>query len=417
MKWKNIALFLSLFPCFLVYGADDSPARWKLKKAIDIRKLIGTDSVEGISLSPDGKFIAYVVKETNSMTIRSLADNSSKSYPMPPQFRGAVEYLEWSDSGRYIVFNENLFRYFYDPDIWIFDTTTKTFSDLTDDGTTENALVAMEKGSIDYLPVWGRNEDRIYYLHTGVRGDERTKTLELFSVVPGKKPERKADLTEKLGGFSVSVRPAVSEDGRSIAFAVSSMKIENPINGIWVLSLDRGTLEMIVPVTALSSGLSDESAGDRQGFSPVAVRWTNNDRGLVVATVSLAGYIFVPEQYSYIDIATKKVFPLADIRDIRSQADMVKELPDGHENNFRFIRECMLLPDGSGCISLHVDIPREKVCCAFMTLPPKGDTPVLIGEFDFRPASYRLPGSVVRIAPNGVALSRQYPYLFEFEKK
>lgn len=137
-------------------------------------------------LAPDGERIAYV--GDNSLCLLTLQGEQEWCGGEEIVPRGVrrfdLDYTRWSPDSRYLVFVENFFHYLHDSDIWVFDTTTRTFVNLTDDGTDEVNLGEDDLGGgmVDVAPRW-LDAERIVFVR--YEGATHTTTLMTVNVTSG----------------------------------------------------------------------------------------------------------------------------------------------------------------------------------------------------------------------------------------
>lgn len=159
------------------------------------------------------------------------------------------ETIRWSLDSRYIAFTEDFFRFLHDPDIWLWDTTTDTLSNLTDDGKRRISLADSDdfEGDIDLLPTWlpdGSPSGTLTFLRYPNRTERDTVVQpDIYTINPDG-----SDLTP-VGTLNVEDNWAVysmSAIGDRLMYVYYAADLDNPNNGIWVSDANGSNGEQIV---------------------------------------------------------------------------------------------------------------------------------------------------------------------------
>jgi WD40 repeat protein len=408
---------MSIIFCNSKIAAED----WILKKIIKITDITGSSNFNDLALSPDGLFIAAARKDSSRLDIYTIPDFSRKTYPLPASFKGPVHYLAWSPSGKYIAFTEDYFRYMREPDIWIFDAETGQFKDLTDDGIDKNALSAGsdEKTMLDYLPVWDKNKDEIYFFRTRRSPHSDIYLTALYRIIPGRSPDKIMGLPGSLPRFSIFRPAAISPDGTHIAILIDAPNRNAPSNGIWVMNLKTGKMDQIALLSALINEQPDWIKNSAF-FAPYDVEWSANNEGLILALINYPQE-YVDNLVYYINMNTGKNTPLIDFSDISNRQQFMTGQENGKGYSYRVMQECILSPDRSTLFYLHLDQSSDEIegviSLSALSLPP-GGKPVILGKMDYAIMPQMiLDRTIVLSAKNGYALLHRYPYLLQFEFK
>jgi hypothetical protein len=85
----------------------------------------------------------------------------------------------WSPDGTKIVFTDDFWRMFHEPDVWVFDVTSGDLTNLTDDGVDASDLDDSDQGArLDLLPSWTEDGAAVRFARGTLEGD----AVELMSV-------------------------------------------------------------------------------------------------------------------------------------------------------------------------------------------------------------------------------------------
>lgn len=198
-------------------------------------------------LAPDGR--QFVHSAVNSLCLYEATTEVRCVDLEAYEVRLDPETIRWSLDSRYIAFTEDFFRFLHDPDIWLWDTTTDTLNNLTDDGERRISLAESDdfEGDIDLLPTWlpdGSPTGTLTFLRYPNRTDRDTVAQpEIYTIsLDGN------DLTQ-VGTLSVEDNWAVysmSAFGNQLMYIYAAAKIDNPNNGIWLSDSDGSSSEQIV---------------------------------------------------------------------------------------------------------------------------------------------------------------------------
>jgi Tol biopolymer transport system component len=226
---------------------------WELVNQQDMGSLVGADySLDNAVLSPDGRLVAWMEKE-KGLCLYARASSKTGCYDWPWQDnymllfeRLSGMYLSWSSDSQYLAFAIYPFTSLpLNTDIWVFDNSTKTFLNLTDDGQGgyyrgQNKILDVP---IDYLPIWHQRSNEFYFFRTKTSKEKVFDGLFLYRVsVSGGKPELVKDLSQMFAPNVLSA--SVSNNGQYIAF--SPLSVSDGSIGVWLLDLSNGSLEQLV---------------------------------------------------------------------------------------------------------------------------------------------------------------------------
>lgn len=389
------------------------PASWQLSDVIPLE-----DSFEGSYkpvLSPDGTSIAWWDRARHAVCVYDFDRPDPFCTTDTDQHLGSIHYLTWSADSAYVALTPNYFQFLHEPDIWLYEPTTGLLQNLTDDGIEDDPL-RESSALIDYIPTWNPATGDIYFFRSRTTGDDQ-RLMELYRMSPlDGAPELVADLTDTLPEASVYRKPAVSPDGSQMALLVQSHKFEEPVNGVWLLDLEDGSLEQLVTYNNIASaGLP--AWYENHGPMLESIAWTAGGTGLVISAIDLRYRAShgAPVFY-YIDANTGELNPLFDFSDVPSQESFFEEDESGRTYIYRVPRWGILAPDGGTLFTVHHERTEEIEADIWaQPLPPDGSEPVVIGTFNFEIRGTRGdPEFLVEAGANGSALLI-YHYLLSFE--
>lgn len=150
------------------------------------------------------------------------------------------ETPRWSPDSRYLVFTEDFFRFFDDPDIWVWDTVANTVTDLTDDGVYQLKLNGHTWKDIDVLPHW-LPDGRILFLRYN-RIDDEFAAPDVYTI------NSDGSGLEQLGTIPSPDPVAIYQIDVSadrIAFIYFPAGA-SPLTGVWISDLEGGNLRQIM---------------------------------------------------------------------------------------------------------------------------------------------------------------------------
>lgn len=152
-------------------GADAGPD-------VDELSVTGAEKVQpagSLRLSPDG---TRVLQLAPGQCVRTLAGGEERCFDRDP-VRPDLDNAAWSPDGTKLVFTDDFWRRFLEPDVWVFDVTSGDLRNLTDDGEDEFELSEPnENADLDLLPSWSADGDTIRF----ARGRAGAETVELMSI-------------------------------------------------------------------------------------------------------------------------------------------------------------------------------------------------------------------------------------------
>ncbi len=231
----------------------------------------------------------------------------------------------WSPGDDYVAFTENPIELGNESDIWIFDTGSDEFKNLTDDGV-EGSWASAEAGtfSLDYLPMWNHQDGQIYFWRSVPDPTyPLSLTLSVMRVAPdGGEAELVREVQENPAGnliwfdneaWYMDGVSALSPDGRYVAMLVVTVDYdtEDPGNdGLWIVDLEEtGTpLRQVATTEELQAALPSWSATP---LVPVGLSWQANGESLVVIAMNNDPQLPVVVLYD-VDVANGTLTPVVD---------------------------------------------------------------------------------------------------------
>lgn len=359
------------------------------------------ENVRGVSVSPDGMTLVGLVGDTICTLV--LSTNAEQCYPLPDEFGGNLverpEYnpIVWSPDSTQIAFTENLYMYMAESDLWVFDLTTGTFTNRTDDGAVGNFIRLEETALLDYLPAYAPNGD-IYFFRSQRLEPNTTLTLQRLAA-DADTPEEVADLTFILPTLSIYYSPAISPDGTKMAVPVLATRPDIPESGLWIIDLTEGVATQITRSVDPVPGLPEHAQiPPAYASNPV---WTADSSGIVFKSALVAamsrGGLFPPHNFLYVDVASGDVEPLFDLSDFPEGAAAFREDANGVSPIASLPREGAVSADGTRFIYLSYDVDFDHPQLSMVSLPPDGSEPVLLADVDFEMAPF-MPNTTMTAA-------------------
>jgi hypothetical protein len=285
--------------------------------------------VQSMWLSPDGGRLVVISDQSlfcvyDAVTLEELRCVDSAETIANIDY----ERITWSPDGRKLALTENSPVYFYDSDIWVFDTDSGQFTNLTDDGVTGSiiTLEADQMPLVDYMPLWSPDGQEIYFARSTM-GD--TKATDLYAVASeGGEPRKVLALGQT--PFAIYGTMYWSQDGTTLYFSRYLPQRDDPTNGIWRYDTDNRSLEQLL--------------GPEEERGIPMVRGVNTLTGKVL--------VFYPEFAAQYRTPSRATYALLDL----ATAELSDLLPavEG-EDLFPHVIGATLSPDGSKILFSYGD--------------------------------------------------------------
>jgi hypothetical protein len=262
---------------------------------------------------PETLYCIYRLDAAEIMCAPPPEDTPFAKFPSPK-----LRHMAWSPDSTGLVLHEDWARANEESDLWHFDVTTGTWTDLTDDGVSSYALTDAATGKtdpveapyvLDYTPVWNPANGDLYFFRTDPRqGFENVALYRLPAV--GGDPEFVRDLTPDIPERSLVyfvTQAAISPNGTQMALTVLSDQPEN--SAMWLIDLADSHLTDLPVYDYLQMGLPDWAF---PGL-PAEIRWNSDGTRLILRRDwPWEAVISIPQPYVAIDPATGAATPLLD---------------------------------------------------------------------------------------------------------
>lgn len=254
---------------------------------VDSLEVVGTYEFElmagpgntGAYLAPDGERFVYLNGEEMCLYLKD-AEDPERCVEYRDTLRGLdPESIVWSPDSRYIAFTENFFIYLVDADIWVWDTTTDAFQDLTDDGDYRVEIGADVWKGIDVTPTW-LDDGRIVFLRYGTVAADDVIRPEVYAIAPDGSGLEKLGAIEEATGLA-----AYSLDAFNDQLIFNFYRGREALNGVWTSALDGSNAQQVF--------------ADRGEFMPVSVSVSPVGRYTLINTPPQDFGRFDPEMSMY----------------------------------------------------------------------------------------------------------------------
>jgi hypothetical protein len=421
MKIALLSTMMVLLAVVLSPVSAQSDIRLKVKAMRRFEEVVGEGANPRIAaLSPDGTMIARLEKD--SICLFTFADGADRCTVWPDLLKSPTT-LYWSPDSQAIAMHENVFQYFRDSDIWLFDTRTKTFSHPTDDNYYGDVLKMDETVFLDYLPTWNPVTNKLYFFRSQKRpASERIGySLGLYSLSPeGGKPAQVGEYINDLPGpFSVfettyitlDGASAIAPDGKQMAVLVRPREQDDPASGIYVLDLSGKAKPK--QVVSSANGFA-QGVPSWQKPLPIAtgLSWTADGKGLVFTAEDVSGTIRgVTRMLYHVDLATQKITPLLDFSSVKDAASFYKVDEEGNSPMLRVPMSAVYLPS-QNLVLTYSGLPvTGKASIMALRLPSYQGQPVTLHTIE---TSGVIPMYTVSVSRDEKKVL-MFGYLVEFE--
>jgi dipeptidyl aminopeptidase/acylaminoacyl peptidase len=193
-------------------------------------------------LAPNGERIAVYAEE--ELCVYTADGEEERCVDDPTSLD--PNSVRWNPDGSRLLFTENFYQYFDEPDIWLLDADSGEVTNLTDDGVEEGGLDIEESGAdVDVSPEWVDDGSTVRFLRWH-QDDDAVDVMELPA--DGGEPEQVGVLATDSAPGLISYSP----DGERAAYA--RMAEEDTV----VADLDGENVETIADGTSYMPAFSPD---------------------------------------------------------------------------------------------------------------------------------------------------------------
>jgi Tol biopolymer transport system component len=214
------------------------------------------------ALSPDGQHLAGLGPDYTFCTwdVATLTpDCVEERLPI------REETITWSPDGTAVTFSLDAIRLLQESDIYVYELSTGTVANLTDDGVEDELYKVMDRNPpIDDVPVWSPDSKRIAFVRS-FWGDEgsRLTTIMVIDRAGGEPAEvLLLDIDEPM---AVWLPMHWLPDG-TLLYSQISQGMSDPHDGLWKVGVDDGSSPLqVVPGNKESDVPAPKISDARQG--------------------------------------------------------------------------------------------------------------------------------------------------------
>jgi hypothetical protein len=382
------------------------------RQPISIHDLIPDMGPQTPMLSPDGAAVAWFDRRENgAICLYRFARASTQCQPLPETFNSVAPVVLWSPDSRYVAFTQDGLRFFHEADIWLLDTQTLVYTNLTDDRINRLSLLSSSTVSpgdstgplwFDHSFTWG-TDGFIYFIRLDMPDTTQndTYTIGLYRIAPeGGEAELIRDFTDDFERFSIYQLPeynlsgtlAISPDAGQIAFTVIEPQMNSLRNGVWVMPLSGSTApRQLVTLADLTRATNPEFREAGGLLYPTGLAWTSDQTKLVVLAQNLAAQGIDADSILYhITLADGTLTPLTPFSDY-TRAELTRPAANDRTPIYFMPRAAVMSPDGTAPMMLHMEMGGRTA--GLSALAPGGSGWVELLTFDYRPVGGALGAS------------------------
>ena len=360
-------------------------------------------------LDPTAKRVAWFSSQ-DALVLLELDSGELSAIPFPEWMGTATDFC-WSPDGERIALAEDVFRYLYEPDIWVADLAAQTFSNCSNDMAFGSIVRAEEPFWIDVLPTW-RSEDDLAFIRIGGYSDDSLVELRHVNASECKtKPGVDSGCCELVcqlspdfpGGFSILGVPSLASDGTELAVITQGVKLNQQTDGLWVFDTETGDTRLFVPTSAFRAGFPDWF--EQYPIVPRDVAWIQDGRSLLVFAEDVSGLASWPRMNLYVvDAEDGSVEPFASYEGYADGPSFYRPGEDGQTGVLSVPLQAIVLPDGLGMITVHQETDDETVELRLSSLEGLDEDSKVIGEFEAIRHARGVGPSIVHLSEDGTAL-------------
>ncbi|HEX3054408.1 MAG TPA: hypothetical protein VHP83_27385 [Aggregatilineaceae bacterium] len=263
------------------------------------------------------------------------ADLPCYQIPADLPFDAEIESAVWSPDSQQFVFNENWAIFIQESDLWRFDVSSTTLTNLTDDhviGGWFDIDPAVTPYGLDHAPMW-HNKD-LYFLRSSRATKDADFETALYRLKGAQgEPEliHKLPSDNPIGVVGLNFNYALSPDGQQIAFTYQSLREEDRAKiGVWLLDLKSGDFKQIAAETDFLVGAADyikELITEQPGITVFTnLAWSKN-RLIVYATYPVYE-MHIPANFYSFTIDGSDIRPIFDTSSYKTEKEMYEVVSD-----------------------------------------------------------------------------------------
>jgi len=203
-----------------------------------------------VSLAPDGS--QFVHRARNSLCLYSLSGEEQSCKSLVEQKIGAYDSdsVRWSPDSTKVAFSENYFTVFQDSDIWVLDTTTNTFTDITPApnrdvimGQNENPDLIF---TVDMFPEWSADSQSIYFVRYVLQNGTKTRAQVFRTMLVGGDAEKIGSVIAESPLMTWGIALAPDQSYFVYDLVDYSPKPDGKV-GTWTIDVGSGASKFAVP--------------------------------------------------------------------------------------------------------------------------------------------------------------------------
>jgi hypothetical protein len=369
-------------------------------EAISVRSLTGTVDGNEVEvdprtavISPDGTRIAWYERAGVVCEI-TLATNAVACVPLPNDFRGTPEYVLWSPDSRYVAFTQEWARTLREPDLWVYDVTTQTVNNLTDDDISRLNFGSEPREGESAGPLWVEMaytwgpDGNLYFVRVDAPDatDLDVSSTGLYRLAPtGGEPTLIRDLggivsqfsIYQIGAMDLQGAVVISPDATQIAFLVRGIDRDDPNTGVWVmpLSADGEALQILTPGD-FTLGLPSDLDPGIESLMLSGLGWAPDQSSLLIYLSSPIRAQEVPSMIYHYNFADGSLTPFQDFSAYTTDTIQDVDPDTGRAPIADAPRAITLSPDGSTPIIIQFDNDLETL--RLTSLPLDGESQILL---------------------------------------
>lgn len=306
------------------------------------------------TMSPDGKW--YIVIKNRHFSLHDSETKEELCTTADIEDMGPIDLssFSWSPDGRYLAFTLDFFKMMQESDLWVVDTKTGQFLNLTDDGISHRdfspfKITKDDKVFIDVIPFWAQDSKTVYFCRYFPPWDNSDWSGFLYSVsIDGGEAEEHfiIPMVSSLGVWGAMLN---SKD--HYFYTHNGIGRDRSGDGIWRVNKEGEELEQIYK-THPEWG-SPVFAGSNRG----------GDIGLFVFLNALTAYQAPSNTCFYytMDMKTGNTRP-------------IKTVSSDDTREFSQLNNAALSPDGSKVVYTYYDKEKSKHILAITDVNGEGET-------------------------------------------